>query len=379
MANYPKWKSVLKVFAWLASLAGVVVLMGFIDAKRRSVKCTKVQILIPGADNFVEREEINAILAQGEGELVGRNLENIDIHQIEKTIEANPYIDFAKVYLDMNGIIYVKIRQRQPILRIINAGGQDYYVDSRGLKMPISPNFTANVLVATGNILEGFGGRVDTLQTPVGKSLYKVAYFAKKDTLWDAQIEQLTVNNRQDIELVPRVGIQRIILGNADSLATKFNNLLAFYKQAMPKVGWNAYKTINLKYSNQVVATRYDSLELKRINKPIALDTVMDAQRAVVSQAMANALASPVKQESKPRPEKSVKEEVVPAKTVEKTEAKPVLKKASLPVKEKHTGNESVEKEQKKTKSFAQKMAERMKAGEKELQKKEAKTKAKTN
>ncbi|MGF1923695.1 MAG: cell division protein FtsQ/DivIB [Bacteroidia bacterium] len=260
------WKAIGKGLAWAICLSGVVVLMSFIDTKKQTVRCSDVKILIPGADNFIEREEIDAILMQSQGTLVGKPLEEINTHEIEKTIQANPYIAFAKVYADMDGVIQIQIRQRQPVLRIINAGGQDYYIDRDGLKMPMSPNFTANVLVATGDIFEGYGGRVDTLITPLAADLYKAALFIKQDTLWDAQIEQIFVNGKSDIELIPRVGNQRIILGNADSLSVKMGNLLAFYKQAMPQVGWDAYKTINIKYINQIICEKnvFDSSAVRR-------------------------------------------------------------------------------------------------------------------
>ena len=260
------WKAIFKGFAWLICLAGVVTLRSFITIKKHEVKCTSIKILIPGSDNFIEREEIDAILKQGQGELIGRNIEEINIHAIELSLKNNPYIAFAKVYTAMDGIIHIEVKQRQPVLRILNAGGQDYYIDANGLKMPMSSNFTADVVVATGNILEGFSGKVDTLLTPLARDLYQTALFIKKDTLWNAQIEQIYVNENTDIELIPRVGNQRIILGNADSLDTKMNNLLAFYKQAMPLVGWNAYKTINLKYVNQIVCEKTDSLSNKKEN-----------------------------------------------------------------------------------------------------------------
>ena len=76
------------------------------------------------------------------------------------------------------------------------------------------------------------------------------------DTLWREQIEQLYVNQQNEIEMVPRVGNHKIVLGGADSLETKFMNLLAFYKKAIPAVGWDAYKTINIKYANQVVCVK---------------------------------------------------------------------------------------------------------------------------
>lgn len=267
------WRALLKGFVWLVCLAGLIVLMSFISIKKKELKCTKLEILIPGADNFIEREEIDAILKQEHGQLVGRDLKLININEIEKALKANPYIAFAKVYADMDGVLRIEVKQRQPILRIINAGGQDYYIDNDGLKMPMSPNFTANVLVATGNILEGFGGKVDTLFTPLAADLYKAALFFKRDTLWDSQIEQMYVNEKNDIELIPRVGNQRIILGSADSLQTKMTNLLAFYKQAMPKVGWNAYKTINLKYTNQIVCEKYDESTISKASKQFTLDS----------------------------------------------------------------------------------------------------------
>ncbi len=333
------WKAIFKGFAWLVCLAGMVVFMSFIDAKKQSVKCAKIEILIPGADNFIEIEEIDAILKQNQGDLIGRNLEGINLHDIEKSIAANPYIGFVKVYADMNGTVYVEVRQRQPVLRILNAGGQDYYVDSDGLKMPVSPNFTANVLVATGNILEGFNGRVDTLMTANAKDLYKAALFIKQDTLWDAQVEQLYINDKNDIEMVPRVGNQRIILGNAKDIDVKMANLLAFYKQAMPKVGWNAYRTINLKYVNQIVCEKRDSTSIKKLEKPLIPDSVTQ-QRQVIDNVVKATIQDEINKAKQISTEEKKKEEnkenvaPVPAKTdAKKAERTTDKNKASKSVK----------------------------------------------
>lgn len=265
-----KWKSVFKVFSWTICLAGLILLMSFISVKKKTTTCNNVVILIPGADNFIEREEVDAILQQSQGTLIGKDLAQINLEEIEKNIKANPYIAYATVYSDMDGVINIKIDQRQPVLRLINAGDQDFYVDKNGLKMPVSANFTANVLVANGRILEHFSGKVDTLITKLAVDLYKTALYISSDTLWDSQIEQAFVNDKNDIELIPRVGNQRIILGNADSLEIKMRNLRAFYKKAMPKVGWDAYKTISVKYINQIICEKnnLDSLSRKINNAP---------------------------------------------------------------------------------------------------------------
>ena len=169
---------------------------------------------------------------------------------------ANPFIASAKVFADMDGVITVEISQRRPMLRIMNQNDQDFYVDDHGLKLPLSDNFTARVLAVNGFIDEPFGGKIDTLHTSLAKDIYKAANFITKDTLWNAQIAQIYINAAHEMELIPRVGSQRILIGNADSLKTKFENLLAFYKQAMPQVGWNTYEAINIKYANQVVGIK---------------------------------------------------------------------------------------------------------------------------
>jgi len=79
-------------------------------------------------------------------------------------------------------------------------------------------------------------------------------------------VAQVYVNEKHEIELIPRVGNQRILLGDADSLDVKFHNLAAFYKQALPQVGWDAYRLINIKYANQVIGVKYskaDSIKMK--------------------------------------------------------------------------------------------------------------------
>ena len=253
------WKALILGFTWLICLSSLVVLMSFIEDKKQELTCTKVKIDISGNQRYIERSAIDRLLTQNKGRLKGKVLNTLHIHDIENILRANPFIEQAKVYTDMDGSIWVQIKQREPILRILNAFNQDFYIDRNGLKMPISTNYTANVLVSNGFIIEAFSNKVDTLKTKIAKDLFTTALFIEKDTLWSQQIEQIYVNANAEFELVPRVGDHKIILGSTDSLATKFNNLLLFYKKALPKVGWNTYKTINLKYANQIVCEKTDT------------------------------------------------------------------------------------------------------------------------
>jgi len=250
------WKYVLISFCWLVSLGGVVVLMSFISIKQSAVICKDVKVYIPGNQYFIDRQEIDNILQVKDHSLIGRPINDINIQALENKLKANPFIESAKVYVDMGDVINVEISQRQPVLRMMNQFDQDFYIDAHGLKLPLSANFTAKVLVANGFIDEPFAGKVDTLHTQMAADIFKTANYILNDSLWSAQIAQIYVDKDHEIELIPRVGNQRILLDDADSLDTKFHNLKLFYKKALPQAGWNTYKIINIKYANQVVGVK---------------------------------------------------------------------------------------------------------------------------
>jgi len=184
-------------------------------------------------------------------------------------------------------------------------------------------------LVANGTIMENFSGRIDTLHTQLAVDLYKTAEFIKKDSLWDAQIEQIFVNEQKDIELIPRVGNQRIILGNADSLEVKMSNLMAFYKQAMPKVGWERYTTINIKYTNQVVCVKneLDSANRVEAGKAPLVKKAVPAGTNVIDSIVKDEIAKEIKTEVAETPK-------VVAVTPRPAVAKPktVIAKPKVPV-----------------------------------------------
>jgi len=262
------WQAIFIGFAWFFSLSSVIVLMSFIEIKKVESTCEKVEVVLPGNQFFIEQAEIDEILKSKNGLLIGRRLSGIDIQYLENKLKANPFIEYAKVYIDMNGIIHADVKQRVPVLRILNLSGQDFYVDQNGYKIPLSDHFTARVLVANGIILEDFSGKVDTLKTKLSKDLFLAAKYIAEDSLWNDQIVQMFVNEKNDIELIPRVGNQKIILGNADNLKDKFRNLLLFYKKAIPQAGWDTYSSINLKFKGQIVCEKRDStLLLKPILK----------------------------------------------------------------------------------------------------------------
>ncbi|QEC50974.1 cell division protein FtsQ [Anseongella ginsenosidimutans] len=251
-----KGRTLLKVFGAILLAAGLAVLMGFVHKKQAKVMCKSMEIVIPGEKFLVTREEIKALVNQADSSILWYPINYARLRSLEKAIRESPYVEDASVYADVDGVLKIEVVQREPLVRIINEHNDHFYVDAKGNKMPLSANYTPRVLVASGNIPESSGSGGDTLETGLAEDILTLARFISKDEFWKAQIGQVYVNQESEIELIPRVGNHRILLGNADNLEAKLEKLLIFYRKAMPRVGWDTYEVINLKYENQIVATR---------------------------------------------------------------------------------------------------------------------------
>jgi cell division protein FtsQ len=164
------------------------------------------------------------------------------------------------VYNDLTGEVKIEVRQRKPVLRIINSSLKSFYIDENGLKMPLSPNFAARVLIANGNITESYGGIFDSVQTKLVQDIYHLTKYTLRNEFWNSQIEQIYVQENGDLVLIPRVGNHKIIFGDISEMEEKFENLMVFYIQALPKVGWETYSVINVKFKGQIIGVRNDIL-----------------------------------------------------------------------------------------------------------------------
>ncbi|MFA7378984.1 MAG: cell division protein FtsQ [Bacteroidia bacterium] len=244
---------------WVLLVSGLLVSLGFVQKSQGRTLCLAIDISIsPEAENFfIDRAAVVSILTNEgkEDNIVGEPVHKIDVAELEARLERNPFVYNAEVYANLNGQLKVDVYQRRPIVRIIRNDGTGYYIDNRGLKMPVSDSYTARVLVATGNIYEKYS-EGDSLKSVVTQQLFELATFLEKDEFWKAQMEQVLVNDKSELILIPKVGDHQIILGTTEGLEEKLNRLMLFYKEALTKTGWNQYGTINLKYTGQIVCTK---------------------------------------------------------------------------------------------------------------------------
>src|SRR5690606_37568932 len=124
-----KWRSIGYGVVSIAVLVGLVARMGFIEVNSSEQAGSQLRIIALGTESFVESEDVTAMITENYGQLEGRTLTSIPIHQIETELKQIPFVLESAVTIDMDGILTVRIRQREAVVRVINKAGLDFYVD----------------------------------------------------------------------------------------------------------------------------------------------------------------------------------------------------------------------------------------------------------
>lgn len=237
----------------LLLVAFLVITLAFTSNESKDVACRGIEITFEPNDVIkLNEKEITRLVKSADDQLVGKNLEMVNAELIEKEVEKHQAILKAEVYkvvakdsMSYAGILGVKVKHREPAVRIISSTG-NYYLDKNGVKIPVSANYAADVLVATGYFSEQFAK----------EKLLPFVLFLQKDEFWKAQAEQVHVERDGNIIITPLVGSHLVELGTLDNYPEKLRNMRQFYKQVMANNNWNKYEKISLKYKNQVIAKK---------------------------------------------------------------------------------------------------------------------------
>jgi len=231
----------------------IIVTLAFTSNRAKDVFCRNIEIEFDDDDLIhINKDEIVKLVAGVDTGLFNKKLVQINAEQIENAVEKHEAIYSAEVYTVMErdsgsfeGVLAIKVNHRDPLVRIISEAGT-YYLDQFGGKIPISVNYSANVLLITGNLSEVYAK----------KELLPFVLYIENDEFWQAQIEQIHVDDNGDLLLIPLVGEHIIEFGKVQDYQKKLQKMKAFYEQVLAKDNWNKYKTVSLKYNNQVVAKR---------------------------------------------------------------------------------------------------------------------------
>ena len=230
----------------LIAIFGLVVfLYSFTSKRNENRKIGKPTIEILDANNpFVTPEIVNKLLIENFGGVSTIRKEQLDLKNIEQTINKHSLIDDSEVYVSVDGKLKTVITQKTPIARVFN-NNSSFYIDYKGNRMPLSENFSARVPLVYGDINNAYS-----------KDFVSLLKLVHDDDFLKKNIIGMTILTDGSVIMKNRNYSYDVILGRTIHMERKFNNYKAFFQKAVQDTLLNSYKTINLKFTKQVVCAK---------------------------------------------------------------------------------------------------------------------------
>lgn len=233
-------------YLFLLVLIGVLgFLYSFTTVRNSNRKVTDIQVkFIEGNNNFLTHDMVDKLLIQNEETVRNQAKSKLDLYKLEKKVIENPYVEESAVFCTIDGALKATVKQRTPIARIL-AENDTYYIDKYGVKIPLSNNFSARVLLVTA--LKN--NKEIKLVLPLISKIINDEFLKK-------EIVGIEKSSEGNYRFAVRSGNYKIEFGKLEELEVKFKKLKAFYNTTFKDKKIQEYKLINVKYHNQVVCTK---------------------------------------------------------------------------------------------------------------------------
>lgn len=226
---------------------------------RSEVKCKHLEICIKDSmtNSFISQTDVKKYIEKGYGSYTGVVLDSIDLTKIEKIVDARSAVMKSQAYVTKDGTLHVDIVQRRPVVRFQKPDG-GFYADAEGFIFPLQSSYASHVQIIDGNIPlaanSGYKGEIrDPEELEWFRKIMDLVNFIEDSKTWKGKIVQIHVDQNRDIILIPREGHERFIIGQPEELEDKFMKMKKYYTAIIPEKNSGTYKTVDLRYRNQIV------------------------------------------------------------------------------------------------------------------------------
>ncbi len=254
-----KTNKILRICGISLAMAGVLVLLSFVGSMRTSSSCEEVLIEINRDLDIplLSEDNLRGFILQTSGPIVGSPLNQVETKSIESNIKEIPFVAEATVYKTIDKRLIVEVKQRIPIVRLIDRHGFSALLSREGVVMPTDREVSVRLPVITGEFDVAYDeyGQMSMVDS-IHQELYSYAKVVSSDSFWQAQIQHTTYHPVSGFTAYPQVGKHQVLFGNAEKIETKFLKLRRFYQGGVSEANWNKYAKINLKYEDQIVCTK---------------------------------------------------------------------------------------------------------------------------
>ncbi|MDR1792693.1 MAG: hypothetical protein LBR36_04540 [Bacteroidales bacterium] len=265
-----KKRKFIQIFVVAVLLGGVVLYFAFV--KEQGYQKIEYQIEYQSDTLFLE-EDLRQYVHSNCPKVIGKLSDSVNLTEFERIVDKYPYLESADVVNNF-GVLVIKALQHKILCKVYTSDGSQYFLSATGKMVPAKKRSAGRVIIVNGTISDKYNPNIDlskwdSLKTKSGSKIkeypplytvWKILQYIENDHFWKAEIGQIYVNSKKEIELVPVVGNHTVIFGKLDpyidpqiDIETKFANLKDIYTNGFKIKKWDKYKSVNLKFGMEHV------------------------------------------------------------------------------------------------------------------------------
>ncbi len=240
----------MKLFNWanirlILMFSLVIFLYSFTSNRNNSRKLTKTVVIFVGnGAPYITQETVNKLLIENNQDAKSISKDKLDLNKLEKRLNSHQMIENSNVFVSISGVLKAVVKQKTPIARIFE-GNNSFYIDYKGTRMPLSQNYTARVPLVSGEINKKNNEQL--------AELFRIIY---DDEFLKKNIIGMQIMPNGSLKMLNRNYNYTIDFGGTIRMKAKFNNYKAFFQKAVLDSSLYKYKTIDLRFVQQVVCTK---------------------------------------------------------------------------------------------------------------------------
>ena len=256
------WRYTIALAVTVLVVALMALLSGISRERRHLLTCSglDIQVMDSARLNFIGKEDVRKCLDDSYGTWSGQRLDSVNLRKIETILKDRSAILTSEAYTTSDGILHIRVTQREPVVRFQGPDG-GFYSDENGFLFPLQAGYTSRVPIIDGAVPvhtgAGYKGPARTAaERRWVEGIIGLVRHIEKNKAWSDAIVQITVDSRGDIVMVPRTGKEKFIFGSPDDWQDKFARMERYYRYIAPSKEEGYYSTVNVKYRNQIICRK---------------------------------------------------------------------------------------------------------------------------
>jgi cell division protein FtsQ len=250
---------VIRLFIFLMVLAALVALASYASRWKKGVL---VRGFVVDNISLISEQDIVSRVS----DFKGRNMEKLDTKELKKRISIIPYLKDAEISKELNGIVRVRVFEREPVA-VTFIDGQMMAIDREGFLLPDkreSGSRHGMPLIKISGItrLQVAGNGLRQLERRDVDLIRQFLDALSKSDYASLLIGEFHLDGNNMAWCVTAQSPTRFIIGNDGNYKEKLKKFEIFWKKVVSKKGFDSYESVDLRFRDRIFTRDTVSREL---------------------------------------------------------------------------------------------------------------------